>query len=345
MKRTRIETRRGARRWLTLAALASGVLWSATLCAEPRADRAEARAHFDRGVAFGKQHAYRDALAEFQLAYAAFPNYGVLYNIAQAQILLERPSEALITLERYLAEGGAQIDDKRRSEVEALVLRQRQKTGTIAVSVEPSGAAVTLDDQPLGRAPLAAPLRVDPGVHRLKAVLDAGGARELTLEIAAGQTLEAHLDVAPPPTPMPSPPVASAPFTPATASRSPPVVSRASPTIAPADHSTRRALGYVIGAAGVVLSGVAIGHYLWNRGRYEDWQARTSDYERDPSDTNREAANRLARSIPPASAVTVGLTIGAGVALGTGGVLLITSSSSPSSSRSSGAHLSLRGEF
>jgi hypothetical protein len=103
----------------------------------------------------------------------------------------------------------------------------------------------------------------------------------------------------------------------------------------------------VIGAAGVALSGVALGHYLWNRGRYEDWQARSGDYQRDPTDENRESANRLGRSIPGASVVTVALTIGAGVALGTGAVLIFTAnpSSASSGAQASGATLRLRGEF
>ncbi len=106
-------------------------------------------------------------------------------------------------------------------------------------------------------------------------------------------------------------------------------------------------MGYVIGAAGVALGGAALGHYLWNRGRYQDWQARKSDYERDPTDENRDAANQLARSIPAASAVTVGLTVAAGVTLGGGAVLLITSNgAAPTpSANARGALLSLRGEF
>lgn len=108
----------------------------------------------------------------------------------------------------------------------------------------------------------------------------------------------------------------------------------------------QRTLGYAIGAVGLALSGVALGHYLWNRGRYEDWQARSTEYYRDPNEQNRESANALGRSIPAASAVTVALAIGAGVALGTGTVLVVTSGPShPSTTASRSAMLGMRGEF
>lgn len=343
MKRTRTETS-----WLVALGLAASTwLMAAPLRAEPAHDRGQARAHFDRGVALGKERAYQDALTEFRLAYDAFPNYGVLYNIAQALILLERPSEAIISLESYLNEGGAQIDAKRRAEVEATLARQREKTGALDVHVEPPGAHISVDDQSVGPSPLAAPLRVDPGRHRVRATSSEGISRETTLEVAAQQVVSVRLDLAPPPAPAPPVPAAAASPLPIPA---PPRGVPAPPPVVPAPtraHSTQRTLGYVLGAAGVVLSGVAIGHYFWNRGRYQDWQARASDYQREPTDENREAANHLARAVPAASAVTVGLFAGAGVALGTGAVLIITASpvTEPSATRATGALLQFRGEL
>jgi hypothetical protein len=86
---------------------------------------------------------------------------------------------------------------------------------------------------------------------------------------------------------------------------------------------------------------------LWNRDRYEAWQSRRNDYYRDPTDQHREAANSLANSIPAASVVTVGLAVAAGVALGTGAVLVFSSgpSTASPSSQAREAFMSLRGEF
>ena len=338
------------RSYLLAAAVFAGAL-SATppLHAQPDDDRARARTHFDRGVTLAKQQQYREALSEFQSAYDAFPNHGVLYNIARAQILLDRPSAALITLERYVTDGGAQVPPSRRREVDATIARLRDQTATLTISIEPAGALVTIDDEPVGRSPLPSPVRVDAGRHRVEAALESGLVRELTVEVVARQALSAYLDLRPPPnpssTPLP-PPIAEKAVAPLAAT--PPVaLPPATPrTIAAPDSSTQRTLGYAIGAVGLALSGVAVGHYLWNRGRYEDWQSRSSAYQRDPTEQNRESANQLGRSIPAASAVTVALAIGAGVALGTGTVLVITSAPHPgSATASTGALLSIRGEL
>jgi hypothetical protein len=74
------------------------------------------------------------------------------------------------------------------------------------------------------------------------------------------------------------------------------------------------------------LSGVAVVHYLWNRDRYQEWQGKFTSYYRDPTEPNRRDTNALSDSIDRASAVTVVLAVGAGVALGTSGVLWVTSS-------------------
>lgn len=352
MRRTPTETRIAAPRWLAGALLAGFLLGVAPAAAEPSPDRAQARLHFDRGVAFAKQQAYREALAEFQLAYAASPHFSVLYNIAQAELRLGRTSKALATFERYLHEGAEQIDATRRAEVEATLLREGENTGSLVLSIEPSGALVRVDDEPVGRAPLTAPLRVDPGVHRVVVSLDSGVSRQAEVQVAARRAIELRLELSPaPPAPAPvsapPPPPAGAPPPPAAPPPPRRSVAPRSSTSPQSATPTRRVLGYVLGAAGAALAGAALGHYFWNRGRYEDWQARTSDYQREPTDENREAANELARSIPAASAVTVGLSVGAGVALSTGAVLLLTSPSPPSAAGAlaSGAQLTWRGQF
>lgn len=345
MRKTRIE-----RRWFATAAAIVALLISAPVFAEPSSERAQARTHFDHGVALAKQRQYREALGEFQLAYAAFPNYGVLYNIGQALILLDRPSAAVAALERYLAEGGLEVASGRRREVEASIARQREKTGTITLSITPNGALVFVDEEPIGRSPLASAVRVDPGPHRIRAALDSGTTRELTIDVAARQELSAQLDLAPAEVPPPAPVLPASPVTaplPAPARAVPPAPPAPRPPRRATDHAAQRTLGYALGAVGIALSGVAVGHYLWNRGRYTSWQQRSSAYDRDPTEENREAANSLARSIPAASVVTVGLVVGAGVALGTGTVLVITggSGSQRSGSANRGALVSMRGEF
>jgi hypothetical protein len=80
--------------------------------------------------------------------------------------------------------------------------------------------------------------------------------------------------------------------------------------------------GYVLVGAGAVVGGVALGHYLWNAGRYRDWQVAQESIEHDDSEAHYQRQvdnNELAASIERASRVTVGLTVASGV-LVAGGV-------------------------
>jgi hypothetical protein len=94
-----------------------------------------------------------------------------------------------------------------------------------------------------------------------------------------------------------------------------------------------RTVAYVVGGASVALAGVALGHYLWNRERYQDWQSQRQAYGFRPTEYRRTTTNDLARSISRASVVTVALCVGASVTLGTSVVLVVSSRPARSSRR------------
>lgn len=278
MKRTRTELRGWTAPLLACSLLGAVALAPGVAQAQESADSAQrtlAREHFARGVALAKAHSYTEALNEFEQAYAAVPHFSVLYNIGQARLALGDSAAAITTLQRYLDEGGAQIDAKRRAEVEATLQRERAR-----LPPEPVTYVV-------GEAPAPAPENVPAPAPA-------------TATETATET----------PTTPPAPHITPAP---------PPPPRRSRPS------SSRRTLAYAFSAAGVALSGGALAHYLWNRSRYQDWQNQYSTYYRDPTEQNRNAANALSQSIDDASVVTVVLAIGAGAALGTGGLLWLTS--------------------
>ena len=295
MRRIRTE------RWGWGALVGFGLLLGVTLSAsrvsaEEGDARAVAREHFKRGVTLAKQRVYAEALSEFQQAYAAVPHFSVLYNIGQAQIALGQSADAVATLQRYLDEAGAGIDAKRRAEVEHALAREREKMPPppVAAPVPPLPAATASAVPP----PVALPPATPP-------------AGPLTDFRPPG--------VMPPPMTPPRRQVGPRPATarPAHAHRI------RAPKASAADQRT---LAYVVGAAGLALSGGAVVHYLWNRDRYQEWQDKYATYYRDPTEPNRRDANALSDSIDRASAITAVLAVGAGVALGTSGVLWVTSS-------------------
>jgi hypothetical protein len=283
MRRIRTELRGWAPRLLACSVLLGAPLADRTACAQESAgdaQRALAREHFAKGVALAKTHAYAEALTEFEQAYAAVPHFSVLYNIGQARLALGQSAAAVTTLQRYLDEGGATIDAKRRAEVEATLSRERQRLPAPEPVV--SGEAVVPVTAPVGGIP--APVTAPVGGIPAPVTAPVGGI--------------------PAPAPAPSTPILAASGPPKATS---PRVDRA--PRAPNRSASRvpRTLAYAVGATGVVLSGGALAHYLWNRGRYQDWQSKYATYYRDPTEPNRA------------------LAVGAGVALGTGGVLWLAS--------------------
>lgn len=301
---------------LSLALGPLGLTFSRSAAAQQADSKALARQHFQRGVELANESAYGESLLEFSRAYQLSPHYSVLYNIAQAHVALGHAAQAVDAFKRYLSEGGAHLALDRRQEVEAEIIRQFARTATLEVRVDTERASVTIDGEPRGLSPLAGPVRVDVGAHRVSVALESGELRSQTVSVLAGKNQLVEFQLRPS-----SPPPESPPLPP------PPRESRAVPAPpagGPASDRTRSTLGLAIGAVGVGLGGAALAHFLWNRSRHRDWQAKYDHYFAQPTPENREEANQLAESIPRANVVTLSLTIGAGIALGSGTFLLVT---------------------
>lgn len=362
--------------------------------AEPSV-KAQASAHFERGVELAKEAAYAEALIEFSRAYELSPHYSTLYNIAQAYVGLGKPVQAVDALKRYLAEGGAQIGIDRRRAVEAELVKQFARTATLTIEVDAANAEVSIDGEVVGQSPLSAPVRVAIGVHRVSARLENGVTREQSITVAGEEQHTLRLELTPgapslsprpastePPrgwlhitcavpnvrvsaddadlgvTPLPAPLALSAgvhrvrfrdaghPETPRSVTIAPATTAELDCGFAPAAPSqhagAQKTWGYVLGAVGLGLGAATVAHFAWNYGRYNDWNDERDAYAAAPSAEKRLHANALGASIERASAVTIVLGVSAGLALGTGTLLVLTDASS---AQGPGARLSFHSSF
>jgi hypothetical protein len=162
--------------------------------AEPSDEaRREASERFQRGLRFYEDGDYSLALIEFERAHQLVPDYRVLYNVGQVAISLGRFARARVALERYLAQGGAELSEERRDAVARDLEMLRGRTAHLMVRGSPEGAELLVDDVPQGVLPLQEPLLLDAGEHRVavrkgrhltytqRVVL--AGAEELALEV------------------------------------------------------------------------------------------------------------------------------------------------------------------
>jgi hypothetical protein len=171
---------------------------------------AEARQHFDRGVALFEHRDFDGALAEFLRAQQLSGRPSVWFNIGATYHQLHRYPEAMEALRRYLAEASAanprQRTEAERSlrEIEALIARLR-------IVAEPADASVVVD----GRAVTpGAEVLVGPGRHLIEVAAEGFRAERREVVVASGDTQHVRVSLAPlpraPVTALPPPPEAPA---------------------------------------------------------------------------------------------------------------------------------------
>jgi len=131
----------------------------------------EVKERFSRGLHLLENSDYKGALAELERVQEMAPSRVVQYYTAQAYIGLGKPAEAVETIDELLAAQGPlkpDIEAKARAAKE----EQEKKIGKLAVGVNVP-AALEIDGEKEGDAPLKAPLQLAAGDHIL-CVLAAG---------------------------------------------------------------------------------------------------------------------------------------------------------------------------
>jgi tetratricopeptide (TPR) repeat protein len=157
--------------------------------------RDAAGAHYARGLELAKNGNYEAALQEFNAAYAISPQFSVLYNIGQAQIALDHPSQAIELFARYLSEGKGRIPEPRRQRVETLISSLSSRLATLSITADRPNAQINVDGGDVGATPLAEPLRLDAGTHTVLAKVEGIPVliRIVVLREAEHQTLDLEL--------------------------------------------------------------------------------------------------------------------------------------------------------
>jgi len=176
------------------------------------AARREAQQHFRKGIELYDENDFRGALVEFERAYDLAPSYRILYNIAQVRYQLRDYAGALKAFEQYLAEGGKQVDRRRRSEVEQEIVKLRGRVAQVTVTTSVPGADVFIDDVLVGTTPLAESVVVSAGRRTITATKQGYHPATRTVDVASADKLDVTLELvasrsalSPPPTHPPAP--------------------------------------------------------------------------------------------------------------------------------------------
>src|SRR3954447_8109998 len=112
------------------------------------------------------------AVTEFDAANKAQPSADALEGVANAQYQQKHDTEAYAAYDEWVKTYGAKAPKPKTAAVEARLKELRERTGLLSLDVSEPGAAITVDDKPLGTTPLAAPLRLSQGPHRVRVAKD-----------------------------------------------------------------------------------------------------------------------------------------------------------------------------
>jgi hypothetical protein len=154
----------------------------------------EAAARYDRGVKLYEAGDFPGALAEFEAVYKLTGRYEVLFNIALTQKKLFRYGESVRTFERYLGEGGKDIDEGRRKAVEQELAEIRSLVAEVTVIVDGAPAHIEVDGRDEGDTPLDRPLLLGSGKHTIVASRDGQLSDRKVIEVVSGAKISVRLE-------------------------------------------------------------------------------------------------------------------------------------------------------
>jgi hypothetical protein len=217
----------------------------------------EARKYFQTGVELLQDPdgaRYEEAFKAFRRAYEISPSWKILGNLGLTALKLERSTEAILAYERYLSEGGTQIDPSERAQIKRDLDVTRTSSGTVALHVNGGAAALITDtrERSVG-GPVVNSYQLAAGEtlalqliagHHVIAASNAGKRASVDLDVQAGtkQDQELSFDQAGPALAVPAPGAA------ATEAPAPAPVPAASTA---AGSSGMRTAGLVVGGVGV----------------------------------------------------------------------------------------------
>jgi hypothetical protein len=112
------------------------------------------------------------ALEEYEAANKAQASSAAQEGIANAHYELKHDVDAYAAYDAWLKQYGGAASKPKKATAEARLKELGDKTGLLSIAVSEPGATITVDDKPVGTTPLAAPLRLPAGPHRVRVTKD-----------------------------------------------------------------------------------------------------------------------------------------------------------------------------
>jgi hypothetical protein len=128
----------------------------------------QAKGDYDAGRILFGDNDNAGALVKFQHAFDDAHDVRLLWNMAVCEKNLRHYVNVLRLLERYQRDGNQIMTAPQRKEVAEVMDTVRQLISTVHLQVNEAGAAVMVDETPVGTTPLTEPLLVDLGDRHIR---------------------------------------------------------------------------------------------------------------------------------------------------------------------------------
>ena len=284
------------------------------------ADAAMAQSLFDEGRRLMAAQKFAEACPKLAESQRLDPALGTLLNLAVCHERSGRTATAWSELHDAMSiakrEGRADRVKYARDRIDAIEPHLSRLTITRAAG-GPSSLEVRIDDAVFGEAALGTAVTIDPGVHRIEA--RAAGKKAWKTEVTIGADADRKAIEIPV---LQDAPVADGPpndaLPPDDASHAGASSMRVDPQSAHASASTRRTIGYTVGAVGLVAIGVGVVAGLEAANK---WNVRRDNCPSDACNAVGLDADKSARRWATIADIGIGAGI-AGVAVGT--ILVLT---------------------
>jgi hypothetical protein len=151
-----------------------------------------ARELFVKGVKAYEQGKWDQCRAALLAAYAIKRHAQIAGNLADCELKLGKHRDAAEHAWFFLHALRPDAPAERRAGAQAQLKEAQQKVVTLRITIDVAGAEVIVDGQSVGKAPLEAPVFVEPGRHTIEA-LRAEGAARATIEAGRGESRDVAL--------------------------------------------------------------------------------------------------------------------------------------------------------
>jgi hypothetical protein len=198
--------RRARSRSLATAILAAGALLlsvplAGSAAAQPPSPRKtlaqslppDARRDYDVAKLLFEDGDYATALLKYEAAYDRTHDPRLLWDFAACQKNLRHYAKAAAMLRRYLQEGGDLLSAQDRRDAQDLDKAIAPFIVPVTLHVSEDGADVWIDDEPLGKTPLAGPVSLDIGTRRVRVKKD--GFRIFEKAYPVGGSASPNIDI------------------------------------------------------------------------------------------------------------------------------------------------------